>query len=40
MNKKELQELRELLEYYCGFHGTDETLLELAEKLEDYFKTL
>ena len=36
-NQKSI-ELKELLEFYCGFHGTNYTLLELEEKLEQLFK--
>jgi hypothetical protein len=29
--------LREILEYYCGFNGTDKTLMELDEELKKYY---
>lgn len=29
--------LKELLEFYCGFRGTNITLMELEEKLEKLY---
>jgi len=34
---KERNKLREILEYYCGFHGDDVTLTELNEELENLY---
>lgn len=35
---KKQEELKSILEYYSGFHGTDETLIELFEQIENLFK--
>lgn len=38
MNKSQEIEFRKILEYYTGFRGDDLTLLELHERLEQFFK--
>ena len=33
-----MDKLKEILEYYCGFRGTDATLIELNEELEKLYQ--
>lgn len=38
LRTKRSKKLKELVEYYCGFRGSNYALLELEEELEKLFK--
>ena len=35
--RRKEDKLREILEYHCGFHGTQSQLIEIYEELEKFF---